>query len=237
MALKLLDPEIDLGGGDFGACRMERKERVGSGCGDQLHNAGLGEIPEGGDQMAAEAVRVHAARLAERITVHHGEALPLGLVTEPPDLGVGKENEALEMAHVPRLQKRVGQHAEKRRAQRQRDPRGHAVVAKAAKSIEQGQVCVRYRVEEPALFRVLLLSGVTHPREVRMEREHDLARRGGHAETHSRAGTPRGFGAGESTVTRAVVSRCGGRLRPRSRGEMLRGSIRDTEPVTSRPVF
>jgi len=96
---------------------MEGQERMRGGAGREFDHAALGEIPECRDQVPVMSIEERAARPPERLSVADCQRLPRGLVSEAMDLGVGEQHQPVEMSHVARLQQRIGEHAEERRAE------------------------------------------------------------------------------------------------------------------------
>ena len=86
-------------------------------------------------------------------------------------LALGELDAAFEVTQVPRLQQRVEEHRAKRRRERERDATGDLVGGETLEGVEERQVRLGDRLEEPRLFEERRMLGMAHPRQVRVQHD------------------------------------------------------------------
>ena len=133
---------------------QQRQEAVRAGAGDQLEVAGVGELLERAStsRVPQRSTKV-SLRLLEEAAVHLGQEVDVGPVLGALALLLGQARATGPDGATQRsLQQRVFHHVRQRRRDRQRELERRALGLELVEELDQRDVRLGDRLEEPALF-------------------------------------------------------------------------------------
>ena len=165
------------------------EEHVRAVAGDEIQLPAVLERPERGGQVAVVAPE-RVADGGELLPVQPGHAVERGLGPGPPDLAVAEVDLAVELRGVPLEEQRVAHHAQERRGDRQRHPEVDVVPPHRLEGVEQRDVGLGHRLEEPLLLEEVLVLGMAHERQVGMEDEGEVSLGHGFSPPGGKSGLP-----------------------------------------------
>ena len=161
----------DLGAHRLGDGFHQRQEAVRGSAGDDLEDAVFLELGKRSDDVAADFIAVETQCLAKGGLVVPGDVLERLVARGAVHLHRGELASALEVTLGAALQERIAEHRAQGRGQREGDFRGNLVRDHAAQDFQQRDVALSNGLEEPVLFKKLLVLGMAHPRQMGVEEE------------------------------------------------------------------
>src|SRR5207244_11360059 len=155
---------------------LQQWEQSVRGCGgDDLERAGFAELPEPAEQIAFALLDKEAPRFREKIEIElaefsQGQVIPVAL-----SLARREVNQKIDMFEVALLQKLVLQHRGQRRRDRHGELERHGVVDQPLHHLQQRDVRLGYRLEQPFFLQKMFLHRMSDEREMRMEDQREVA--------------------------------------------------------------
>jgi hypothetical protein len=154
--------------------RQERQEGVGRGAGDDFESTDLLKFAERSDEIPAIG-EVGPAQGQKPFMVHPGQRLERLVPMRPMKLVFCECNQAVQMTNEAVLEKRVQQHRTESGRQGKGKTGSHAVPQPSVEGLNQGQVSLDDRFEEPVLFEEPVMFRMTHKGQMRVEDERKVA--------------------------------------------------------------
>ncbi len=176
MPLVMIRRDLELCSGRV-PVRHERQEAVCRGAGDDLEFSLVLEFPEGGDERAVVPFQEYLPRPGQSPVVHERELVELGRPARPLDLPPREIYQLVQVAQVTVLEERVGHHGDERRREGHGDPEIDALLEQPVEHLDEWDIGLGQRLEEPVLLEKLLVLGMPHVGEVGMEDEREIALR------------------------------------------------------------
>ena len=152
----------------------ERQEHVGRVAGDDLEPARVLEPPQGGDDVALVPAKRGAGDV-EAVAVHPRQRLNGPVPVRVLDLAIPQLHEAIELARVAVEQEGIAHHGRQRRRERERQSEVDAVPLEALEDVDEGDVRLGHRLEEPLFLEEVLVLGMTDVRQVRVEHQREIS--------------------------------------------------------------
>ena len=144
--------------------RQDREIAVRGPAGNDLKMPRLEQRAEGARDVVPVLLDETSAqvRVAFTVELHHG--LEVRIAHGALELFVEHRQAVVQITQVPLLQQRIGHHGQQRRGERHRDAIGHAVACQTFEDVEQGQVGLGQRFEEPVFLKKAFVFRVAHKR-------------------------------------------------------------------------
>jgi hypothetical protein len=156
----------------------QRQEAVGGVARQDLEQPVVLQLSERRQQVATPAIeeRAHAAEPAEIMTRDPAQARGLVVAAH---LALGELGQARQVPVVAATQQLVVEHRRERRRDRHGDAEPDALFAQAEERLQQRHVGLGDRLEEPVLLEEVVVLGVAHERQVRVQHQAEVAPAGG----------------------------------------------------------
>jgi hypothetical protein len=152
------------------------QQSVRRGRGDDLERAGFAKLPEPTEEIAFAIFNKKAPRFGEKIEIELAEFAQSHVIPVALSLPRREVNQKIDMFDVSLLQKLVLQH----RAERGRDGHAelerHGIVDQPLHHLEQRDVSLGDRLEQPFFLEKMFLLRMPNERQVSVENEREVAR-------------------------------------------------------------
>ena len=127
-----------------------------------------------GIRLLSYRSRKTCLRPGELPVVHQRELVELGHPARALDLAAGEVDQPVQVPQVAVLQERIGHHREERRRERHRDAEVDALLLEPVEHLDERDVRLGDRLVEPVLLEEVLVLGMPHVGEVRVEDERQV---------------------------------------------------------------
>jgi hypothetical protein len=149
---------------------QQRQQRVRRGGGDDFHAAFVLEFAERADEIAVPGLP-RVADGNKPVVIHPRQFAEGAVPVRAVDFLFGQFDEAVEMPLVALRSSGSSSIAHKRRRERKRQARVHAVAPPAFQHLQQRDVGFGDGFEEPAFLQKLFVLRMAHERQVRVQNE------------------------------------------------------------------
>ena len=153
----------------------ERQKSVGRTARDDLELSQVLELPERRHQVASVLFLEQGQRVPEKVPVHVRQRAELGLVLCPLNLLFGQFDQFADMPDIALLEERVREHRNEGRREAHGDAEVNAVRYQAVKNINKRNIGLGYRFIQPVFFQELIMFGMSHKGQMRMEHQCEVA--------------------------------------------------------------
>ena len=171
----LLHPQEDLGPHRFGTVGQRRKQPVGGRAGDDLQDPLGLQARELGHQVATVGVLEKLPEAAQPVLVKTGGGSESRLLAGPRHLPLRQLAHPVQVPRIFLHQERVPQHGHQRGGERQGERRADPVLAELLQQVQERQVSLRDRLEQPVLFQKILALRVPHEGKVGVQHQGQIA--------------------------------------------------------------
>ena len=135
---------------------------MGRCAGDDFKRARVLKFSERVKQVRTVMILKNFPNTQKMSVIHLGERIEPRLGACPLHLLRTQLNQFRQVTAVTLLKERISQHRSERGRDGHRDLKGNPLLRQSLKKIDQGNVTLRNRFEEPALFQEIFVLGMAH---------------------------------------------------------------------------